>query len=118
MLKKRKKIKQVKKDIPAKLYDREAYINGLVRSSSNLIRKYEREVNYFNRIKNALVDKNGVVRFVKSPQDLDKLMKSQTLKENTFMWSQAKGVPNVQDYEKQVKQIIDELITGNDTVEE
>ena len=33
-------IKQVKKDIPANLYNRASYINGLVKSSNDLIKQY------------------------------------------------------------------------------
>lgn len=99
-------IKQVKKDIPTNLYNREAYINGLVKSSTDIIHLYEKQISSFNRTKSALIDSNGVVRFVKSPEDLKSLMDSQTAKERTLMWSQAKGHPNVTEYEKQIKKFI------------
>lgn len=102
-------IKEVKKDIPKDLYNRESYINGLVQSSNKLVREYEKATSMFNKYHKKLVDENGVVRFVKSPQDLNKLMESQTPRERKLMWSEAKGSPNVYDYQKEIKKFIDNV---------
>lgn len=95
-------IKQVKKDIPAKLYNREAYINGLVKSSNLLINQYDKQINRFDRIRTNLINQNGVARFTKSPQDIFRLSKE-------WKWSQAKGVPNVTKYEKEIKNFINSV---------
>ena len=102
-------IAQVKKDIPKELYNRESYVNGLIKSSNALIKDYDRAGLMFNKYKNKLVDGNGVVRFVNSPEDLKKLMEKQTSKERLLMWSQAKGHPNVVEYEKQIKKFINSV---------
>ena len=43
-------IKQVKKDIPKELYNREQYINGLIKSSQRLVAENDRMNIYFRKI--------------------------------------------------------------------
>ena len=102
-------IKQVKKDIPANLYNREAYINGLVKSSNDLIKQYNVALTNFERTKKRLIYGDKSLQSIKSPQNLAELMQKQTEKEKLFMWSQAKGHPNVTEYEKEIKKFIDSV---------
>lgn len=99
-------IAQVKKDIPKDLMNRESYINGLVKSSNKLVASYEiMNHRFVSNIKQPIV-RNTNYRF-KNPQELKELMTSLTLNEKQSMWSQAKGYPNVADYDHQVKKFID-----------
>ena len=102
-------IKQVKKDIPKELYNREAYINGLVKSSNALVNKYYKASLMFENYRQRLVKGEHLMRFVNSPEDLQKLMSKQTPTERHRMWATAKGSPNVADYEKKVKKFIESI---------
>lgn len=102
-------ISQVKKDIPKELYNRESYINGLVKSSNDLVREYDKATHMFNGYKQRLMSSEALVRFTTSPRDLKTLMESKTPAERKLMWSEAKGYPNVKDYEKKVREFIDSV---------
>ena len=102
-------IAQVKKDIPKDLYNRSSYINGLVKSSSKLVKEYEKANLMFEKYKKKLINGEGIVRFVKSPEDLHTLMTKQTPRERKLMWSEAKGSPNVSDYQKEVRKFIESV---------
>ena len=102
-------IKQVKKDIPANLYNRASYINGLVKSSNDLIKQYNVALTNFERTKKQLIYGDKSLQSIKSPQNLAELMQKQTEKEKLLMWSQAKGHPNVTEYEKEIKKFINSV---------
>lgn len=103
-------ISQVKKDIPKDLYNREAYINGLVKSSNKLVDDYYKASLMFARYRSKLIKSDiGLVRFVRSPEDLRATMLNLTPKEKEIMWATAKGSPNVNDYQKELRKFIDSV---------
>lgn len=103
-------ITKVKKDIPKELYNREVYVNGLIKSSNKLIDEYYKASLMFDRYKNKLIKgDNALVRFIKSPEDLKTLMNKLTPTEQDIMWATAKGSPNVSDYQKQLRKFIDSV---------
>lgn len=99
-------IKQVKKDIPSDLHDKDAYINGLILSSNKLIADQQKATRLFNKTKKYLVDKNGEVLHVKTPDELKKALSKMTPSEKRNMWAEAKGVPTPENYDRQIKQFI------------
>lgn len=97
-------IKDVDKQIPKDLKDRQNYINGLWMKSNVLIKKY-----YQKPKLDFIVNRNKVVNISdKTPTKIDtpaKLVGYETKnKQQIDMWSEQKGVPHIENYAKKIKE--------------
>lgn len=99
--------------IPNELRDKTAYLRGLKKTSEDFILLYyKKPYKVFIETKKALLNtlpSNKQAPKIDNPQDLIKFTSNQK-----NMWSEAKGNPNVINYDKEVKKMIEHLC--NDTV--
>lgn len=100
-------IKQVKSQIPTTLYNREQYINGLIKSANRLVADNDRMNLFFRKINNKVVlyNERGEVLRIRTPQQFKDFQLTQTQK----LWSEAKGVPYIEKYENELKKYIDNV---------
>ena len=84
-------IASVKKQIPNDLKDKEIYIKGLQDSSLALVKQYEKAKTMFDKVKRQI--------------DIPKYITPERLSQND-MWAQAKGYPNIENYQKELKKFI------------
>jgi len=101
-------IKAVDKRLPTLLYDREKYLIGLKRLSEKLIREfYDAVVNRFFMVLAGLSMLNLGKDFesVKTPLDLVKYEREH----KRDLWAKQKAFPNVENYEKELKERITEM---------
>lgn len=100
-------IKQVKKDIPTTLYNREQYINGLIKSSQRLVAENDRMNLFFRKINNKVVmyNERGEIIRIRTPQQFKEIQLTQTQK----LWSEAKGVPYIEKYDVQLRKYINNV---------
>lgn len=93
-------IKKVKKDIPKDLFNRDAYINGLIASSNLLVYQYEKTKSKEQVIRNKMIRGGMDISKKLTPQNL-----TEEFKKNRI-WAEAKGYVNVKDYEKELNRFI------------
>lgn len=101
-------IQEVGKKIPAELHDRDAYLNGLTRKSGIMFQKfYKKPTEAFIKAKESFIAAapEGKHIVISSPKELNQAIN----KAKGPMWAEAKGSPNVQWYEKEVKKAVEGL---------
>lgn len=103
-------IASVEEKVPKELRDRQAYIEGLKKRTRFYMAKYYNmpEIE-FKRVTNRLskiMPKS--VQIPKNPQDMLELTKKIS-KNKDAMWSEAKAIPYIKDYEKTVYKRMDEF---------
>ena len=100
-------IKQVKSQIPTTLYNRQDYINGLIKSANRLVTDNDRMNLFFRKINNKVVlyNERGEVLRIRTPQQFKDFQLTQTQK----LWSEAKGVPFIEKYENELKKYINNV---------
>lgn len=101
-------ILSVSKQLPKDMPNREAYITGLYRKSEQLINRYYTKPRdaFFQARTSILQTAPAGVKLPKidTPSDLNKVIQNKRI-----LWAEAKGSPNVVQYEKQLKQYINQL---------
>lgn len=94
----------VKKKIPADLHDRQAYINGLIKSANKLVHEREMATIKFD----TFLKKNDLKRVVKTPQQFQELKIS----------AGVKGSPQAEWYNKEIKNYIEKVSNTAITTDE
>lgn len=96
----------VNKALPLDLYDRAVYLEALVRTSRKMIALfYVPVIDRYNKAKDSVVLFDPLAKVQKPIEMLNYLNKPNV----KSMWAERKGFPNVTDYEKKLKEKINEL---------
>jgi len=107
----------VKGKIPKDLHDREAYVNGLIKNTNELLNIYfVRATAYFKKAKeiyeNTLDTKQVSVKLanmkIKSPKDLAEAIKLAP-KHQKDIWASQKGAVRLPQYDKKIKEYINQI---------
>ncbi len=102
--------------IPSDLHDRDVYIEGLLKKSESWIRLYyDQPQTTFQIAKESLLSTVPVgvkAPIINTPKDLVKFVQSDK------MWAEAKGSPNVVNYEKEVRMKLNQLAADPCTTQE
>lgn len=110
-------IKWVATKIPSELHDKSAYLKGLKTTSERFILLYyKKPQKAFTQTRKALLDsvpKGKEPPKVENPQQL-----LQITSNPKNMWAEAKGVPNIVDYPKELKKKLDQLAENPVTTSE
>ena len=98
-------IASVDKKVPQDLTDRQAYIEGLKKRSNYYIaRYYNLPKVQFERVRNKVLKVAPAGTQIPNPKAMLELSKTKP-----SMWAEAKGIPYVKDYQKEVFKRMDEL---------
>lgn len=102
-------IEDVKNKIPDTLYDKEAYINGMVKRSEVYIRKYYNQPKaVFEKARSRLINtapSDVIIPKLDNPRE----MMNYVDKNKKNLWAEAKATPYIENYPKEVFKKMDEF---------
>lgn len=100
----------VETKIPKELRDKTAYLRGLKRTSEEFILLYyKKPYKQFVKAKTALYDTLPTDRKIKTPSIETPKQMLEFVSKPQNMWAEAKGSPNVVNYDKEVKKMVSRL---------